>query len=106
MLENRPPMGITDLVTNRVYALANTAAYYAYPPLTSLSRTILCYLFSRIKVGHLTIIESDGTTTTFGNKKLEGTFNVERSVYSIPEVELRVHRDIFWLRMLLFADMV
>ncbi|KAG9536153.1 cyclopropane-fatty-acyl-phospholipid synthase, partial [Aureobasidium melanogenum] len=29
----------------------------------------------------------------------------EKSVYSLPNVVLTVHKDVFWVRMLLFADM-
>lgn len=98
-------MGITSPITDRIRALAGYTAPYAWGPLLSVSRTAILSLITRIKVGQLTIVDVDGQTTVFGQQKLTPS-GAERSVYSIPQVELRVHKDMFWVRLALFADMV
>lgn len=98
-------MGVTSYVTDRVRAATNISLSYARPPLIALSRSIILSLFNQIKIGRLVLIDSNGTVTICGQMKL-GATGGERSVYSVPQVELRVHKDTFWLRMLLFADMV
>ena len=99
-------MGIAGPVTDRVWALANYSASYAYPPLVSLSRAAVQSLFQQIRVGQLKIIDQDGTVTICGQQKLRPDSQADRSVYSLPVTELNVHKDLFWVRLLLFADMV
>jgi len=70
------------------------------------SRTAIGSLFQQIKVGQLKLIDVDGTTTICGQQKLRPDANAERSVYSLPVVELKVNKELFWVRLLLFADMV
>lgn len=98
-------MGIASPITDRAWALANYSASYAYPPLVSLSRAAVQSLFQQIRIGQLKIVDTDGTTTVCGQQKLKADSQAERSVYSLPVAQLTVHKDLFWVRMLLFADM-
>ncbi|GAB7343201.1 hypothetical protein MBLNU457_1268t1 [Dothideomycetes sp. NU457] len=98
-------MGLASPITDRLWALANYSASYAYPPLVTVSRSAIGSLFQQIKVGQLKLIDADGTTTICGQQKLRPDATAERSVYSIPVVELKVNKELFWVRLLLFADM-
>lgn len=99
-------MGIASPITDRLWALANYSASYAYPPLVTVSRSAISSLFQQIKVGQLKIVDFDGTTTVCGQQKLKADASTESSVYSLPVVELKVNKELFWVRLLLFADMV
>lgn len=98
-------MAIISGPVSSLQSLGSYAASYTWGPLLSLSRTTILSLLSRIQVGHLKIVDVDGTTTVYGQKHVANGF-LEQSVYSIPQTELTVHKDTFWVRMLLFADMV
>lgn len=65
----------------------------AWGPLVNLSRSLILSTLSGIRVGKLTIHERDGTQTICGG--LEG-----------PITALHIRKDVFWLRLALFADMV
>ena len=99
-------MGVASQLTERLQALAGYSASYAYPPLLSLSRAAVQAVFHKIALGQLKVVDTDGTTTICGQQKLRQGSGSEQTVYSLPVTELRVHKDIFWVRMLLFADMV
>lgn len=86
-------------------ALSGYVASYGWGPLLSVSRSTVLSLLSRIQIGHVRVADADGTVFTYGRKEAVNGSS-EKSVYSLPNVELTVHKDIFWVRMLLFADMV
>jgi cyclopropane-fatty-acyl-phospholipid synthase len=86
-------------------ALSGYVASYGWGPLLSVSRSAVLSLLSRIQVGHLKVVDADGKESTYGQKQVVNG-KAEKSVYSLPNVELTVHKDVFWVRMLLFADMV
>ncbi|KAK4574724.1 hypothetical protein LTR86_001565 [Recurvomyces mirabilis] len=97
-------MSLTDPITTRLAALANYAGSYAWPPLLSISRGGILALLRQIQIGSLQIIDTDGSLTVCGSpKRADG--NDEKSVYAIPHAELRVLSDLFWVRLLVFADM-
>lgn len=97
-------MAISDAITAPLTGLGSYAAAYGWGPLLGVSRSTVLSLLSRIRVGQLKIEDVNGKTTVFGEDDVakEG----QRSIYSVPQVELTVHKEIFWVRMLLFADMV
>ena len=97
-------MGLTTPLVERATALATYAGSYAYPPLLSLSRGAALALLRKIQIGSLTITDTDGTLTICGTpaRTVQAT---EKTVYTIPHAELRVLNDLFWVRLLLFADM-
>ncbi|KAK4962249.1 hypothetical protein LTR28_004611, partial [Elasticomyces elasticus] len=99
-------MGLASPLVERFNALAYTAGSYAWEPLVSLSRSAILSLLSKLESGSLVITDTDGQQTVCGKKKMvNGETGGERSVYSIPHTGLRVHKETFWVRLLLFADM-
>ncbi|KAI4726960.1 cyclopropane-fatty-acyl-phospholipid synthase [Aureobasidium sp. EXF-10728] len=86
-------------------ALSGYVASYGWGPLLSVSRSTVLSLLSRIQVGHLSVADVDGKVSAYGHNKAANGES-EKSVYSLPNVELTVHKDVFWVRMLLFADML
>lgn len=89
-------MTIFAPVALRLCALRGYAGGLAWSPLVRLSRTVCLSLFKKITHGELEIID-DGESTICGQ--------VTSSV-DAPHVKLHVHKDMFWVRLVLFADMV
>lgn len=77
--------------------LRRYAGSVTWGPLVQLSRSAILSTLSKITVGQLKVIEADGHTTICG----ELGANI-----SGPQTELRIHKETFWVRMMLFADMV
>ncbi|KAL8690699.1 MAG: hypothetical protein Q9218_003911 [Villophora microphyllina] len=84
-------------VLNRFLDIARSNVnFFAWSPLVRLSRAAVLNLLGRVEVGHLLISDTDGSETVCGERwpKEEG-----------PTTELKVWKDVFWVRLLLFADM-
>jgi cyclopropane-fatty-acyl-phospholipid synthase len=97
-------MGVLSPITVRVNALATYTGSYAIPPLLSLSRSAILTLLKKIQIGSLCIQDVDGSVTICGSpRRMES--DDEKSVYTVPHAELRVLNEMFWIRLLLFADM-
>ena len=97
-------MAISSSLSGPLQNVAGYAASYAWGPLVGLSRTAVASVLSRIQCGQLMVVDHDGRTTTYGGDKVaEPTLQKDDS---LSRVELVVHKEIFWVRMLLFADMV
>ena len=97
-------MGVLSPITDTANALASYAGAYALPPLLSVSRSALLSLLRNIQVGSLTVYDTDGTVTTCGSpRRVDSQDN--KTVHSAAHTELRVLSDMFWVRLLLFADM-
>jgi cyclopropane-fatty-acyl-phospholipid synthase len=79
---------------SRFHALRSYTGSLAWNPLVQFSRNTCLSLLSRIQVGRLEILDVDGETYILGGD--------DRST---PQVTLRVYKDTFWVRLLLFADM-
>lgn len=96
-------------LTARATALASYAGSFAWPPLLSFSRGAILTLLRNIQIGSLCITDTDGSVTICGNANRPGDnaddIDSEKNVYSIPHAELKVLSDLFWVRLLLFADM-
>lgn len=71
--------------------------WMTWGPLVRFSQSTVLSLLSRIELGAIVVIDSDGTVSRCGEVG-ENTKG--------PKTELRVVKDIFWVRALLFADMV
>lgn len=99
-------MGLITPLTAPLQAVAGYGASLAWPTFLSLSRSAILSLLQKIQVGQLTIKDVDGTITICGQTKVKPISQADRTVYSIPSTELVVHKDTFWIRLLLFADMV
>jgi cyclopropane-fatty-acyl-phospholipid synthase len=94
-----------------VTPLVNRATSLAWPHLVSLSRRAVISVLSRIATGQLVI--TDGTsniTTVCGALEPKQPNSVglkhKKEKASPPRAELKVLSESFWVRMLLFADMV
>lgn len=70
---------------------------FTWGPLVCLSRAAVLSVLSRVKTGHILIVDSDGSETICGERwAREGA----------PMTELKVLKGTFWVRLMLFADMV
>ncbi|KAL9022814.1 MAG: hypothetical protein Q9185_000077 [Variospora sp. 1 TL-2023] len=67
-----------------------------WSPLVRLSRAAVLSLLGRVQVGHILIIDSDGSEIVCGERWAEE---------GVPATELKVLKEAFWVRLLLFADM-
>lgn len=90
-------MAVTDSLYTRFYGLRNYAGSIAWGPLVQLSRSAVLSVLQKVEIGQLKITESDGHITICGQLKKD---------VKGPKTELVIHKDTFWVRMLLFADMV
>ena len=70
---------------------------FTWGPFVKLSRSTVLGLLSRIEVGQLVLRDSDGAVTMCGQSGIEA---------ASPHTELRVLKEAFWVRVMLFADMV
>ena len=89
-------MTILATVALRLYALRSYALGLAWSPLVQLSRATCLSLFGKITHGQLEIID-EGESTICGQAV---------SATDQPRVTLHIHNEAFWVRLLLFADMV
>lgn len=83
-------------ISSLVDRVRTYAGAVAWDPIIKSCRRSILSLLSEIKIGRLTVVESDGTETVCG----QAGEHVE------PLARLQVVRDAFWLRLALFADMV
>ena len=97
-------MGVLSPITERAGALAGYAESYVLPPMLALSRNTILGLLKNIQIGSLYIQDTDGSVTICGSPRRAAEED-EKNVYTIPHAELRVLSDMFWIRLLLFADM-
>lgn len=97
-------MGLLTPLYERGSALATHVGSYAWPPLVSVSRGAILALLKNIQIGSLRITDIDGTLTVCGSPR-RAEQDGEKTVYTVPHTELRVLSDLFWVRLLLFADM-
>ena len=69
-----------------------------WAPLVDVSRRSVLSILRRIEVGKLLITDVDGIVFSFGEEDAaEGTS---------PITDLKILKEAFWVRLLLFADMV
>ena len=85
------------LLTHPLDAFRSYAGSFTWQPLVSFSRSMVFGLLKRIAVGQILVIDNDRIRTVCGAPQVkDGT----------PRAELRVLKEAFWVRVLLFADMV
>lgn len=89
-------MALSGALNDTFDAVRSYAGSFTWGPLVSLSRNAVLSLLSRIEEGQLVVTDTDGTITICGAPKPSGR----------PRTELTVQKDAFWVRLLLFADMV
>ena len=86
-----------DLLRSSVNLVKHYAGPVAWNPLVHLSRDAILAVFRRIEVGQLEITDCDGQITTCGAGQVEP---------GVTATAIVIHKETFWVRMLLFADMV
>lgn len=66
-------------------------------PLVRLSRGIVLGLLRRVEIGQLVVTDFNGAVFACGQAPAKDNW---------PKTELKVFKETFWVRVLLFADMV
>lgn len=90
-------MAITSGVLSTVDALRGYASSVSWGPLVTFSRNQVLSLLRRIEIGQIVVTDKNGTVTICGSPAPKD---------GSPKTELKVHKEAFWARLLLFADMV
>ena len=85
------------VLTTSLDTLTTYAGSLTWSPLVRFSRGAVLSLLRRIAIGQLVVIDTDGAVTLCGTPQIKD---------GSPRTELRVLRETFWVRVLLFADMV
>lgn len=98
-------MGLTSPLTAPLQEALGYGASYAWPGLVTLSRAAVLSLLQKIAIGRLVITHPDGSVTVCGQPDLKPVPQPERTVYTPPSTAIAVQKDVFWVRLLLFADM-
>ena len=78
-------------------AFALHAQSLVVPPVINFARSTVLDVLKRIDTGRLLVTDYNGKTTVCGSFIAAG---------DEPCTELRILKDVFWIRVLLFADMV
>jgi hypothetical protein len=84
-------------LVSRILALRDTTLSAAWNPLIQVSRTMCLSVLSKIEIGQIKITDTDGDIHIIGEKK---------HLVSGPSCHLIIHKETFWLRLALYADMV
>ena len=85
------------LVTRSFDAARSYLGSFAWDPFVRLSRAVVLNLLGRVETGYILIIDTDGSETVCGQRWPKA---------GLPKTELKVLKGAFWVRLLLFADMV
>ena len=93
-------LNITAPFVARFHALQQYAGTWTWGPLVQLSRTAVLSLLKSIHVGQLIVTDENGELIVCGGN--HGTPKEK----AVPRTELEIHNKAFWVRLLLFADMV
>jgi len=87
-------MAIVSLTFDSVRSYVGS---FTWRPFVNLSRSTVLGLLGRIEIGQLVVKDADGTVTICGRTGVND---------GAPRTELRVLKEAFWVRVMLFADMV
>lgn len=85
------------VVTRSFDAARSYLGSFTWDPFVRLSRAAVLNLLGRVETGHILIIDTNGLETVCGERWPRA---------DVPQCELKVLKDAFWVRLLLFADMV
>lgn len=85
------------ILTRSLDSLRSYVGYFTRGPFAQLSRSTVLGLLSRIEIGQLVVTDSNGTVTICGSPGIKD---------GSPRTELKVLKEAFWVRAMLFADMV
>ena len=85
------------IVSRTLDSLRSYVGSFTWGPFVTISRSTVLGLLGRIQVGYLVVEDCDGTTTICGQLGAKD---------GSPHTELKVLKEAFWVRVMLFADMV
>lgn len=85
------------VLTRSLASLRNYVGAFTWAPFVQFSRSTVLALLNRIEIGQLVVTDSDGTVTVCGDPGIKD---------GSPRTELKVLKESFWVRAILFADMV
>ncbi|MCJ1395389.1 hypothetical protein MMC18_008273 [Xylographa bjoerkii] len=89
-------MLLTSAITGTLDAVRGYAGSWTWGPVVDLSRSAVLSLLKRVEVGQIVVTDLNGTVTICGSPKPKD---------GSPRTELKVLKEAFWVRLLLFADM-
>ncbi|MCJ1477693.1 hypothetical protein MMC13_006366 [Lambiella insularis] len=89
-------MAFSSAINGTVDTVRTYAGSWTWAPFLSLSRSAVLSLLRRVQAGQLVVTDTTGVVTICGSPKPKD---------GSPRTELRVLKDAFWVRLLLFADM-
>ena len=92
-----PPPWPISILPRSLAALALRAHSLAVPPIINFARSTVLDVLKRVELGRLLVTDFNGKTTVCGRY-----IATEHE----PTTELRILKEVFWIRVLLFADMV
>ena len=108
--ESRPPSTLLapqSALGRTIDVVRSYTGSWTWRPLVSLSRNMVLNLLQRIEVGQIIVTDCDGTVTRCGGtKKIPVATKDGWKDGTAVVSELKVVTEAFWVRMLLFADMV
>ena len=90
-------MAIVSALTGTLDALRSYTGLRTWGPLVNFSRNTVLSLLRRVEVGQIVVTDINGSVTVCGSPQTED---------GSPNTELKVFKDAFWVRLLLFTDMV
>lgn len=85
------------ILTRSLAPLRTYLGSLTWAPFVQLSRSTVLGLLNRIEIGQLVVTDSDGMVTICGHPGIKD---------GSPRTELKVLKEAFWVRAILFADMV
>ena len=97
MLHDSRLLSHMSLLSYPLDAVRSYAGSLTWQPVVRFSRRAVLGLLRRIAVGQIIVTDSDGARIVCGAPQVRD---------GIPRTELRIVSEAFWVRVLLFADMV
>lgn len=85
------------ILTHSFDSLRSYVGSFAWGPFVTFSRSTVLALLERIEIGQLVVRDSHGTVTVCGSPGIKD---------GSPRTELKILKETFWVRVMLFADMV
>lgn len=85
------------IVSRTLDSLRSYLGSLTWGPFVNISRSTVLALLTRIEIGQLVLRDSDGAVTVCGQPGIKDPS---------PRTDLRVLKEAFWVRVVLFADMV
>lgn len=85
---------LSEALNSTFDSLRGFAGSFTWGPLLRTARYGVQSLLERIEVGELVITDEHGVVTRYGKAGAS------------PRAELKINKETFWVRLMLFADMV